>query len=168
MAPDFKSVHERTGCDVKPVLQALLLADHVYEDKNTGKKVIAGIFNRLWFARSETAPREIEQEGVKRQIVPGAMRAGSPYAYLSLTEIRGTLPCVLRYVALEDDKPLFQCAFDIRCDDPLGTVEVVVPLPPLPTEQTGVYALELVCDNEPVGCVRVVVQELKGNGHDNP
>jgi len=153
---------------VKPLLQALLLADHVYEDKRTGKKVIAGTFGRLFFARERPKPQEVEQDGVKRRVIPGGMHAGSPYAYLSLTEVRGTIPCVLRYVALEDDKPLFQCDFEIRCDDPIETVEVVLPLPPLPTEKSGVYALELLCDNEPVGSLRVVVQEVKGQDGDNP
>src|SRR5688572_12511720 len=31
----------------KPVLQSLILADHVYEDKLTGKRIIAGVFNRI-------------------------------------------------------------------------------------------------------------------------
>src|SRR5947208_45463 len=31
---------------MKPILQALLLADKIYEDKS-GKKIIAGTFNRL-------------------------------------------------------------------------------------------------------------------------
>lgn len=35
------------GCDVKPVLQALILAEKIYEDKKTGKKVLAGTFNSL-------------------------------------------------------------------------------------------------------------------------
>src|SRR6478736_1940762 len=31
----------------RPVLQSLILADHVYEDKLTGKRIIAGVFNRI-------------------------------------------------------------------------------------------------------------------------
>ena len=37
----------------KPLLQALILADHVYQDAQTGKKVIAGTFNQLFFFRQD-------------------------------------------------------------------------------------------------------------------
>ena len=30
-----------------PIVQAILLADHVYQDRETGKYVIAGTFNQL-------------------------------------------------------------------------------------------------------------------------
>src|SRR5262245_20539702 len=35
----------------KPVLQAMVLADHVYQDNTTGKFIIAGTFTRLWCSR---------------------------------------------------------------------------------------------------------------------
>jgi hypothetical protein len=35
----------------KPVLQAMVLADHVYQDSTTGKFIIAGTFTRLWCSR---------------------------------------------------------------------------------------------------------------------
>jgi len=153
---------------VKPVLQALLLAERVFQDAKTGNKVIAGTFNRLWFKRGALKPREIETDGVKRQVIPGGMDVGSPCAFISLTEIRGTISCVLRYVDLQDDKPLFQCPFQIRCDDPLQTVEVVLPMPRLPTERPGTHALELLCDDEPVGSLRIIVNELPENDDGNP
>ena len=40
----------------KPVLQSLILADHVYEDKLTGKRIIAGVFNRIIRGASSTSP----------------------------------------------------------------------------------------------------------------
>ena len=153
---------------MKPVLQALLLADRVYEDKATGKKIIAGTFNGVWFIQGSQKPQEIEKDGVKRRVIPGGMHAGSPCAFISLTDIRGTISCVLRYVDLQDDKPLLQCGFQVRCDNPLQTVEVVVPMPPLPTGRAGIHALELLCDDEPVGSLRILVEELKENDDDNP
>ncbi len=153
---------------MKPVLQALLLAERVYQDTTTGKKVIAGTFNRLCFKRGPQKPQEIEIDGVKRQVIPDEMQVGSPCAFISLTEIRGTIACVLRYVDLEDDKPLLQCEFHIHCDDPLKTVEVVLPMPPLPTTKAGIHALELLCDDEPVGSLRIIVEELEENDDDNP
>ena len=156
----------RAVSNVKPILQALLLADRVYEDKVTGKKVIAGTFNRLLFGKQKR--REIERDGVKRQMIPGGVHVGSPCVYISLTDIRGTISCVLRYVDLREDQPLLQTEFQIRCDDPLKTVEVILPMPPLPTPKAGIHALELLCDNEPVGSLRITVEEIKENDDDNP
>ena len=148
---------------MKPILQALLVADRIYEDKATGKKVVAGIFHRVGFMRA--VPVEvIERDGVKSQLVPGGLHAGSPYAYVSLTEIRGKQPFVLRYVRLADETPLFQTEFEIQCNDPLQTVEVVASLPPLPANEAGTYALELLWGNEPIGAFRIQVEEIKQKG----
>ncbi len=153
---------------MKPVLQALLLADRIYEDKS-GKKIIAGTFNKLLFQKEGAKPREVEVDGAKRMTVPGGSQAGSPYVYISLTDLRGPTQCVLRYVDLSKDVSLFQVEFAIRCDDPLQTAEVVLPMPPLPTHP-GVHALELLCDDEPVGQLRVLVEEHPPHvepGNDN-
>ena len=47
----------------KPVLQALVLADHVYQDKTTGKMVIAGTFNRLHVFRRDGSQRRCAGAG---------------------------------------------------------------------------------------------------------
>lgn len=143
---------------MKPVLQALLLADRVYEDK-TGKKIIAGTFNKLLFSKSGAKPLEVEIDGVKRKVVPGGVQAGSPYAYISMTDIHGQAKCQLRYVELKHDKPFFQLDFEVRCDDPLQTVEIVLPMPSLP-QIAGTHALEVLCDDVPLGQLRVLVEEL--------
>jgi hypothetical protein len=145
---------------VKPVLQAILLADHIYEDRTTGKKIIAGTFNRLFFKR-QVIRSEVGSGGEKRLHIPGGMQAGSPYAYVSLTEVRGAIHCVLRYVDLEDDRSLLRCEFEVQNDDPLKSVEIIVPMPPLPTGKAGIHALELLCDGEPIGALRIQVEELK-------
>ena len=44
----------------RPLLQALLVADHVYQDKDTGKKVIAGTFNSLSISKAKVPPKEAE------------------------------------------------------------------------------------------------------------
>jgi hypothetical protein len=150
---------------VKPVLQALLLADRIYEDKS-GKKIIAGTFNKLVFCRSAAGPQEmVDSSGVKRLIIPGGTSVGSPYAYISLTEVRGLVHCVLRYVDLGHDKPLFQCEFEIRCEDPLRTIEIVLPMPTLPMNP-GAHALELLCDDEPLGAFRIIVEETPPQDQD--
>jgi len=143
---------------MKPVLQAMLLADQVYVDKATGKHVIAGTFNHLRFARA-VKPKTVVVDGEEREVVPRGERAGSPTVYLSLTEIRGSVDCVLRYVNLELDKVLMELKFKVACADPLRTVEAKIALPPLPNV-AGTHALELLCDDEPVGSHRIIVEDV--------
>lgn len=150
---------------MKPVLQALLLADRVYEDKATGKKIVAGIFQRLFFKRPEDFKAELEKQGITS--VPGGLHAGSPYAYVSLADVRGKQPFTLRYVDLAEDKPVFEAKFTVSCNDPLKTVEIIAPLPPLPTVKAGTYALELLWNDEPLGSFRVTVEEMHIQGPQN-
>lgn len=150
---------------MKPFLQALLLADRVYKDM-TGKHIIAGTFNKLIFVKGGAKPQTAEVDGEQRQIIPGGMQAGSPYVYISLTELRGKTTFVLRYVNLEQDRALFETQFSIDSRDPLQTVEVVLPMPTLPPE-AGVHALELLCDDEPIGSYRVIVEEMKEEDDGN-
>jgi hypothetical protein len=149
---------------VKPVLQALLLADRFYRDA-TGKHIIAGTFNKLIFVKGGAKPRTVEIDGEEKQLIPGGVQVGSPYVYLSLTELRGKTQCVLRYVDLEQDKALFETHFVIDCSNPLETVELVLPMPTLPPV-AGVHALELLCNDEPTGSYRVIVEERKEEDDD--
>jgi hypothetical protein len=157
----------------KPVLQALLLADHVYQDRATGKHVICGVFSKLRFNPPEqgAAASAPAQPGAERSIqIPLAFghAAGSPWAYISLTEIRGEQEFELRYVDLEDNSALFRANFLIQSDDPLKTLEIVIPLPILPIpamapegQRHRVCALELLCENELIGSHRVSVQPVE-------
>lgn len=151
---------------MKPVLQALLIADHVYEDK-TGKKIIAGTFNQLRFKTGGMVPQEIEKDGETHHVLQGGQQSGSPYAYISLTECRGEANYALRYVYLDEDQALFECKFQVTSSDPLQTIEVVLPMPSLPILKAGTYALELLCGDEPLGSHRITVKEMKGEDDDN-
>ena len=150
------------GSAVKPVLQALLLADNVYHDAQTGKNVIAGTFNKLTILRSnegdEGKPPE-DGEGPKR--ITEVRQAGNPYAYINITDVRGEIALELRYVHLESHEVVFKASSPIvvKTKSPLDTVEVVIPVPMLP-RKPGVYALEVLCENELLGAHRVVVDEL--------
>ena len=151
---------------MKPVLQALLLADRIYRD-TTGKHIIAGTFNKFAFAKGGAKPKTVDIGGEEKQLVRGGVQTGSPYVYLSLTEIRGRVNCVLRYVNLDQDKALFETGFSIECANPLQTVELVLPMPMLP-RVAGVHALELLCNDEPIGSHRITVEEIKeGDDRDH-
>lgn len=149
----------RLGVIVKPVLQALLLADHVYEDKSTGKKIICGVFNRVFFSRAKKITREVVDGEIKAR-VKGGEESGSPFAFVSLTEVRGSVEFSVRYVELADDQTLLHTTFRVESDDPLVTVELILPLPKLPVRKPGTHALELLCDDELLGSLRVQVEEL--------
>ncbi len=137
-----------------PVLQALVVADRVYEDKGTGKKIIAGTFSRMFFKKPAPAGQPI-------QIPPSGAQMGSPFAYISLTDIHGTAKLTIRYVRLDDveAKPVFQTdTITVKCEDRLATVELAIPLPPLPIIK-GVFALEVLCEGEMLGSHKIVVDE---------
>ena len=147
---------------MKPILQAILLADHVYRDAATGKHIVAGVFHDLIVLKPEDIEK-LQQQAVKTPVVAGGMQAGSPYAYISLTGVRGDQVFSLRYVSLDDDRVMFHAELPVKCEDPLETVEIIAPLPSLP-HNLGIFALELLWKDEPVGSFRVRVRNLEVGG----
>jgi len=93
------------------------------------------------------------------EIPPTGLQSGSPFAYLSLTEVRGVTPLMLQLVNLDDDTQLFRSDLRVDCPNPLYTVELTVPLPPISPPQAGIYALELLYNNELLGALRIVVED---------
>ena len=164
-----------------PVLQAMLLADQVYQDRATGKYVICGIFSAIHFVPKEPPHGQDRSAGAgavgggnddgetDETSEPSApapapvpiarlVRAGSPFAYVSLTELQGTRKFELRYVDLDENNVLFGTTFEVSCRDPLETIQITVPLPPLPIPHEGVFVLELLCDGEMLGSHRVLAK----------
>ena len=111
---------------MKPRLQALLVADKVYSDKATGKYIVAGTFNTLLFYKPEAMKKQNEAGEVQLGVFLAGASAGSPFVYLSLTDIRGKQTFNLRYVHLNDDRLLFEIQFDVDCKDPLEMVEMAL------------------------------------------
>jgi len=145
---------------VKPVLQALLLADQVYTDATTGKKVVAGIFHTVRLHETPPPPPTAESPGVPGPVpVPRQhFRSGSPFAYVSLTNVRGKMGIDLRFVDLADNLMLMSTHVELQPkveNDPLSTLELVMELPILPFPHPGYYALELYAENELIGSHRV-------------
>jgi hypothetical protein len=93
------------------------------------------------------------------EIPPTGLQSGSPFAYLSLTEVRGAMSFILQLVNLEDDSQLFRSDLRVECHNPLLTVEMTVPLPPISPPQAGIYALELMWNNEILGSLRIIVED---------
>ncbi len=142
------------GSGTKPILKALVVADHVYKDVATGKMIVCGIFHNLVVRAPQQSPIQMEQ-------VQGGFSAGSPFAYVSVTDADGKHQFSLRYVDLSTDHVYFDTTIETDCKDPLETIDLAIPLPPLCTEP-GVYALELLWKtNDPMGSFRITVGELK-------
>jgi hypothetical protein len=93
------------------------------------------------------------------EIPPTGLQSGSPFAYLSLTEVRGQNSFVLELVNLADESQLFRSDLQVNCPDPLLTVEMTVPLPPISPPQAGIYALQLLHNNEILGSLRIIVED---------
>jgi hypothetical protein len=133
----------------KPVLQALILADAVYQDARSGKMIIAGTFNQL-FARAFPA------------------RFGrTTCAYIKLTEVQGRVELVLRYRSLKTNEVLMESRpLAVASQNPLAVVEVAVEMPPFPMPEAGCYAFELHAGDEMLGALRIEVQKAKDLSHD--
>jgi hypothetical protein len=128
----------------KPVLQALVLADQVYQDAATGKKIIAGTFNTL-FGRS--FPCKFNR---------------STFAFISLTEVRGRAEIVLRFVRLDTNEVILSTRpISLTSPDPRNSTELIVEVPPFPMPAAGTYAFEIMSDDVQIGSVRMRVVEAR-------
>ncbi len=125
-----------------PRLQALILADQIYADAQTGKKVIAGTFNRLWAASFP------------------ALFGRKTYAYVSLTDLRAKVSLVLRYVDNQDLSVLMESTpLEVEGSDALATLELNIEIPPFPMPHPGSYSFELHANGENIGSVRMRVEQ---------
>lgn len=144
----------------RPVLQAMVLADHVYQDKSSGKHVIAGTFTRIIFGKATIERAPDSDDNHERHILSGPMtKAGSPYLYFALVEVHGTVPLELKFVDLSDASVLLEAKLAVTSSDPVSVAEYVVPMPPLPVNKIGTFSLDLLHDGEILGSWRLSVQE---------
>lgn len=104
-------------------------------------------------------PNQLQPGQRVLEIPPTGLQSGSPFAYLSLTEVRGNMNFVLQLMNLEDDTQLFRSDLRVECHNPLLTVEMTVPLPPIAPPQAGIYALELLWNSEILGSLRIIVED---------
>ena len=101
---------------MKPVLQALVIAEHVYQDV-TGKKVIAGTFNRVNFTRKPLVRQVERPDGTQAVLLPGGMQSGSPFAYINLTDVGDNTKLLFRFVNLTKNAMLFANEMTVNSKD---------------------------------------------------
>jgi len=143
----------------RPSLQAMVLADQIYQDRSTGKFIIAGTFRGVLLGQQNTIPASSDSAVTDgRQFVGSVIRSGSPYLYIALVDVHGEVPLDLKFVDLSDASVLLEAQFVVVAVDPVSVAEYCVPMPPLPITKVGSYSLDLLYDNEILGAWRVVVK----------
>jgi hypothetical protein len=122
----------------KPVLQALVLADQIYEDKLTGKKVIAGTFNCIW---SASFPATLDR---------------MTWAFIALTEVRSPIDLEIQFRRMAtQDVLLTSPKIPLSPESPLSTYELVMPVDRLPLPTPGIYSLDVLFEEEILGSLRI-------------
>ncbi|MCG8409243.1 MAG: hypothetical protein MI923_28910 [Phycisphaerales bacterium] len=125
-----------------PILQAFVLADHIYTDAATGKRIVAGTFGH------------ISANEFPAQHPPSA-------AFVMLTEFVGSAPLQLRFVRLRDNFVIMQSGeINIECDDPLVVLDMAIAIPAIPLEEPGLYCFECYVDGNLIGSVRLTAALL--------
>ena len=144
---------------MKPVLQALVVADRVYQDVS-GKKIIAGTFSGYKFSKKPTVAEIVRPDGTKQRVIAGGTSIGAPSAYLSLTDVCDGTKIQLQFLNLTTNVVMFSNEVTITGFNRLNMVELVVPLPVLPINESGIYALEVLCEGAILGSWRITAENL--------
>jgi hypothetical protein len=142
----------------RPVLQALLLADHVYQDVSSGKWIICGVFHKLVIG--DTPQFSPSDSGQPVAIPVEQLRqAGSPFAYISLTDVHGELTFDIRYVDLSNNTVLFGANFRVESRDRFAVIQLAVPFPRLPPKE-GEFIIELLWEDNLLGSHRIHCERI--------
>jgi hypothetical protein len=124
-------------------LQAILLADHIYQDKDTGKYVIAGTFHQLNVPSFPATLGKIVN------------------VFISLTGLTGKAAINLEFVDASSGKQLMHMSsLEISCDSPDVSVDFAVEVPPLPLPNAGRYLFRASADGNLIGEVALYAKCL--------
>jgi hypothetical protein len=134
---------------VKPLLQALWLADDVDCNPKTGKVTLVGIFDQIEVTR------------------PATHFASTAYLFCALRGIHGRTELVLCYVDLSSNAVLLEWPVSLNETNPLATVDIAFRLPPVPVPHEGEYAWELYFEGEVIGSSRVTATVIQQGEHQD-
>jgi hypothetical protein len=126
-----------------PVVNAMLMCDHVHRDRSTGKYTLLGLFDAV---RPTGYPGAITGVGV----------------YLKLTNMRGAYNLSLAWVRGDSEAELARVPTPpvIRVTDPLARVEVPIHVStPLPVPEPGRYLLRLYANARHVQDLAIIATE---------
>ncbi len=120
-----------------PVLQAMVLADHIYTDVS-GKRIICGTFSVLNVAQF---PKLFARE---------------TWLFLYLVDVAKSFSLQLRFVHLHDNKVLMQSQpVGLQSKGPLTPLDIVIQVPPFPLVAEGFYSLECWAEDHLLGALRL-------------
>ena len=134
----------------RPILQAFLLADHIYVDSRTSKKIVAGIYTEF---KVTSFPAQLP----------------TTWAYANLVSVPSEFDVQLRLVDLSNHEVLAESGV-MRVQHVLSRLvphEFVLELPPLRVTHEGAYEFELLVDGEPLKGCRFTVGPIQGQEHSN-
>ncbi len=115
-------------------LQALVLADHIYRDHDSGKYVIAGTFHQ-----------------VNVPAFPGSL-GKTVGIFISLSGLDGTVEVRLEFVDAASGEVLMSTQrMQMYGEDRRLPVELAVEVPPLPLPHAGYYLFRLAADGRVLG-----------------
>ena len=133
-----------------PVLQALVIADRIYTDHPTGKRIICATFSKIF-------SREFP-----------SVTSFSAFAFILLVDVIGEFVLQLRFVSLHDNQILMESKpMRIQSNDPLTPLDIVVQIPPFPLPRAGIYSFECWTDETMIGSVRIQVGKLPSKKDSN-
>ena len=135
-----------TGKRPGPVLRSFVLAEAVYQEAQTGKKIIAGTFHNVISPKFPV-------------VLPSAM------VYMALTGAHGTPNFQIRLVDLRDDLVLMETPpLPAQVENPLATAEVILRINGFQFPHPGQYDLEAYCNGERMVGLRISVAQAEGPG----
>ena len=118
---------------VLPHVQAIVLCDNIYRDDETGKYVLAGTFNRVYF-----------------QSFPGEYPRAS--LYINLSDFMGHHRISFRFMHLAEGAILDESPeFELHHDDRREHHECIIELSALEFPEPGRYTLEILYDGDTIG-----------------
>ncbi|HYF51090.1 MAG TPA: hypothetical protein VEJ63_16875 [Planctomycetota bacterium] len=123
---------------VKPIILALVLCDQIIREVGTNKLSLIGTFNGIYAASFP-------------------INHPSLWVYIAITEGRGTVPCKLRMVSM-DNSVVFDLPGQIEFGGPATVGELVFQLQQLRFENPGVYSIEFWAGDDLLASRRVNVQ----------
>ncbi|PAY20549.1 hypothetical protein CKO51_05755 [Rhodopirellula sp. SM50] len=139
----------------------MVIADHVYQDRKSGKSVIAGTFTKIIFQPLLEQPPEDKEKNSSPDPSkghPAVFSMGSPHMYLALTGIRKELELDIRLMDLADARVLMEGGLPIKVEDanPIAVHEYAVPLPRLPLpRKSGNYSIDVLWNGEQLASWRI-------------
>ena len=131
----------------KPVLQAIVLADHIHVDQMSSKTYILGTFNQIF---AKAFPSKLSEP---------------IWLFISLTEVTGQVSIKVQFRNLANYRIVRSTTVNVESPNkPRDTLDLRVRLRDVPLPEAGLFAFEVVCEEELLGSLRVRVEEIPQQG----